>query len=118
MNRINDVWIQSAEMIEKKYPNLDLQQLGSCIMTIGMLRVTLGHDNGSDSVRDYVHVIKSGEASVEIIECMEFLEREIFGLTKSRLDIDTYQTGNKKNIKQESKYSAELDISILQKVSP
>jgi len=92
-NRIQDAWCINIARCAEKYPNLDIMQLGNLVITLGVLRSNLGHEDAMGTFRDYIHA--TGSESQEVADCLDFLEREIFcynPLKKSKLDIDTYHS--------------------------
>ena len=96
-----DAIFDCMEKIEKKYPGLNVLQLGFITLYLGYLRCLMGHENARSTLRDYIHpeILPN-----DIRLCVDFIEREIFALTKSKLDIDFYKMGNRSRFRPDSKY--------------
>lgn len=62
------------------------------VLYLAAIRSNMGHENCQSTVRDYIH--KEG-LTPDVALCLEFLEREILSLRKSRVDIDYWKVGNK-----------------------
>ena len=88
----NSVINQHYEIIAKHYPLINVTQLGMVVLMLGALRSTMGHEGADGTVTNYIH---KDILSDEVKECVEFLEREILRIKKSRIDIDYWKTGNK-----------------------
>ncbi len=84
--------IKHYEIISKHYPNMDLTQLGMLVATLGALRATMGHEHAKGTIENYIH---PSLLSPEVRQCVDFLEREILGIKKSKIDIDFWKRGNK-----------------------
>ena len=76
----------------KAYPNMNITQLGMAVLYVGSIRSAMGHEGAASTVRDYIH--KAG-LNPDIALCIEFLEREVLCLSKSKVDIDYWKRGNK-----------------------
>ncbi len=74
------------------YPNMSITQLGMTVLLLGAIRSNMGHEDCRSTIKDYIH---HSELSPEVSQCLEFIEREIVALKKSRVDIDYWKTGNK-----------------------
>lgn len=103
-NRLDELLIKMLEMIDMKYPTLNITRLGMVVMLLGGLRVILGHNKARDTFRDYTHLLKIPGTDDELKMIIDFLEREIFSLTKSRMDIDVYKSCGKGTILPDDKY--------------
>ena len=86
------------DIIAKHYPNLDITQLGLVIIMLGALRSTMGHEHAQGTLSEYIRVNKLSPA---IQQCIDFIQREVLGTHKSKIDIDLWKKGNKVSIKKE-----------------
>lgn len=80
------------DMVLSHYPNFNLEQLGLVCLILCSLRATMGHEGARGTIYNYIH---KDDLSPAVRECIEFLEREILSLKKSRIDIDYWKRGNK-----------------------
>lgn len=104
-NLIDEAFCDLVSMIEKKYPSLDIMQLGLATLTLGGLRSILGHEFASDTLRDYIHISATNyEADPSLKMVIDFMERELFGMAKSKIDIDKYKTCGKAHLERQQKY--------------
>ena len=109
MNKIiDDAIIDAHEIVNKEYPLLGtvegIFQLGIFMKLLAALRIILGHSDCLGTFRDYTHFSGIDDVANDIGEVNDFCEREIFCLTKSKIDIDSYTTANKKNERPSLKY--------------
>ena len=79
------------KVIAKHYPGMSLTQLGLTVMMLGALRSSLGHEDAAGTVNEYIH--KDG-LSDDVKQCVDFLEREVLSLKRSKIDIDFWKRGN------------------------
>lgn len=79
------------EVIAKHY-KLDVTQLGMTVLMLGALRSSMGHEHVRGTVEDYIH---TEGLSDDVRKCVDFLEREVLGIKKSRMDIDFWKIGNR-----------------------
>lgn len=89
---MNEEVIKTALQMLEAYPNMNITQLGMTVLYLAAIRSNMGHENCQSTVRDYIH--KEG-LTPDVALCLEFLEREILSLRKSRVDIDYWKVGNK-----------------------
>ena len=82
----NDIIKKHYEMVLSHYPNLNLEQLGLVVLMVCAIRDSLGHKNARGTIYDYIH---KDDLSPGVRECIDFLEREILDIHKSKLDIDS-----------------------------
>ena len=52
----------------------------------------MGHENARGTINDYIH---KDNLSPAVRDCIDFLEREILAIKKSRIDIDYWKRGRK-----------------------
>ena len=86
-----DILAKHWEIIAKRYPNMNITQLGMVTSLLGVLRATMGHESVKGTISDYIH---PDQLSDDVRQCLDFLEREILGIKKSRIDIDFWKKGN------------------------
>ena len=79
------------EMISKTYPTIDATQLGMVMILLASLRSTMGHEGIRGTIDNYIHV---KQLSDDIRICLDFIERELLAIKKSKLDIDYWKIGN------------------------
>ena len=85
-------------IISKHYPDLDITQLGLVVLTLGYLRSTMGHEHAQGTIENYIHQAHLSEG---VRYCLEYIEREVLGTRKSKIDIDLWKFGNKESVKRE-----------------
>jgi hypothetical protein len=71
------------------------------VANLGVLRASMGHENAHGTLRDYIH---KEAMSPGVAQCVDFVEREIVGLNKSKIDIDFWKHGNKGSFRPDSQY--------------
>ena len=86
----NDILKKHIAIIAKHYPKLNLMQLGMMVMMLGVLRATMGHEHAKGTVKEYIH---KEIMSDDVKMCVDFMEREILGIKKSKIDIDFWKFG-------------------------
>ena len=74
------------------YPNLNINQLGMLVIMLGVIRSSMGHENAIGTIENYIH---PNELSKEVRLCLDYLEREVLGIKRSKIDIDYWKTGNR-----------------------
>jgi len=90
MNKNTESLEYITPMLEA-YPNMNITQLGMVVLYVASIRSNMGHESAVSTIRDYIH--KEG-LSPDIALCVDFLERELLCLTKSKVDIDFWKRGN------------------------
>ena len=88
--RVKNTLYRNASIIEKAYPELNILQLGMVVANLGALRASMGHEDAKGTVENYIH--KDG-LSPGVYQCVDFLEREILAIKKSKIDIDFWKKG-------------------------
>lgn len=94
----NDVIKKHYDMVLCHYPNLNLEQLGLVMLVLCSLRASMGHEGVRGTIDNYIH---KDDLSPEVRECIDFLEREILCLRKSKIDIDFWKKGNQGSFRKE-----------------
>ena len=61
----------------------------------------MGHEGVRGTIDNYIH---KDDLSPAIRECIDFLEREILAIKKSRIDIDYWKRGNKGSFRRDREY--------------
>ena len=79
------------ELIDKHYPNMNIAQLGMVVVMLGVIRASMGHENAIGTIDNYIH---PNMLSKEVRQCIDYIEREVLGLKKSKIDIDYWKRGN------------------------
>ena len=79
------------DMVLSHYPNLNLEQLGLVMLMLCSIRASMGHESVKGTIYNYIH---KDDLSPAVRECIDFLEREILAIKKSRIDIDYWKRGN------------------------
>ncbi len=74
------------------YPNLNINQLGMLVIMLGVIRSSMGHENAIGTIENYIH---PNELSKEVRLCLDYLEREVLGIKRSKIDIDYWKTGKR-----------------------
>jgi len=80
--------MEMLEYVGKFYPDMKITQLGMVCLLLGGIRSSMGHEGAKGTVEDYIH---PEYLSPEVKECLDFLEREILCIKKSRIDIDYWK---------------------------
>ncbi len=104
-----DTSLEYAAPILEAYPGMNITQLGMVMIYLASIRATLWHESCASTVRDYIH---KEELSEEVAKCVDFLEREILCLTKSKVDIDYWKRGNKGGFRPDT-YSISYQLAIV-----
>ena len=82
--------MEMLEYVGKFYPDMKVTQLGMLCLLLGGLRSSMGHEGAKGTVEDYIH---PQHLSPDVRQCLDFLEREILCIKKSRIDIDYWKRG-------------------------
>ena len=80
------------DIIHKHYPKLNITQLGLTVAMLGVIRSTMGHENARATIENYIHP-KQLSSGVRI--CLDYLEREVLSIKKSKIDIDYWKMAGK-----------------------
>ena len=78
------------ELIDIHYPGMNIAQLGMVVAMLGVIRSSLGHEGAKGTIETYIH---KDQLSKEICQCIDFLEREVIGIKKSKIDVDFWKRG-------------------------
>lgn len=87
----NSVVAKHYELVARHYPDMSLTQLGMTCAMLGVIRASMGHENAIGTIENYIH---PSVLSPEVRQCLDFLEREVLGVKKSKIDIDFWKKGN------------------------
>ena len=79
-------------VINKYYPDMNITQLGMVCLYLGIIRTAMGHENAKGTVDNYIH---HKHLSKEVRKCLDYIEREILALKRSKIDIDYWKMGNR-----------------------
>jgi hypothetical protein len=77
--------------VEKYYPSMNILQLGMVVIMLGVIRAHMGHENVVGTIDNYIH---KSYLSDDVKQCVDFLERELLAIKKSKIDIDFWKRGN------------------------
>ena len=77
--------------VARYYPGMDITQLGLTALMVGVIRASMGHEASKGTVSEYIH---PKHLSKEVRQCLDYLEREVLGLKRSRIDVDYWKRGN------------------------
>ena len=83
---------RQLERVCKHYPDLNITQLGMVCLYLGILRAAMGHEHAKGTVDNYIH---PKYLKADVRKCLDYLEREVLGLKRSKMDIDYYKMGNR-----------------------
>ena len=86
-----DILAKHWEIIADKYPDMNIGQMGMVVCLLGSLRASMGHEGVKSTITEYIHPT---ELTPSVRQCLDFLEREILCIKKSRIDIDFWKKGN------------------------
>ena len=95
---MDDLAYKHWEMVTAHYPALDVRQLGMACIMLGALRASMGHEHAKNTIECYIH---KEHLSQGVRECIDYLEREVLGLKKSKIDIDYWKRGNVGNFRRD-----------------
>ena len=96
--RVNEALVKHFEVVSKHYSNLDITQLGLVVLMLGALRSSMGHEHAQGTLKSYINQQGLSEG---VSKCADYIQREVFGTHKSKIDIDLWKTGKKKSVKIE-----------------
>ncbi len=85
--------------ITKFYPDLNITQLGMACLMLGGIRASMGHENAVSTIQDYIH---PNHLSPNVRKCLDFIEREVLAIKKSKIDIDYWKRGNKGEFRRDN----------------
>lgn len=86
------------EVVAKHYPDMNITQLGMLVVMLGVIRSTMGHENAKGTLEDYIH---PKYLDKETRKCLDYLEREVLAIKRSRIDIDYWKRGNKGSFRRD-----------------
>ena len=89
---------KNASVIDKHYPNMNILQLGLLVSQLGILRAWMGHEGARGTIENYIH---PKYLSDNVRQCLDFLEREVLALKKSKLDIDFWKRGKEGSFRRD-----------------
>lgn len=98
----NTLIVKHYSIIAEKYPNMSLTQLGLVCIMLGSIRASLGHEGSLGSIEDYIH---PEQLSPEIRQSLDFIEREILAIKKSKIDIDYFKMGKQGSFRRDTDLS-------------
>ena len=79
------------EMIQAHYPGMNLLQLGLVCTLLGAIRASMGHESVSGTIENYIH---PKQLTPDVRQCLDFIEREILAIKRSKIDVDYWKRGN------------------------
>ena len=97
MNKVHDLRPLVC-LFAEYYSDMSITQLGLVVYWLAIIRATLGHEGGDRSLESYIHV---KHLPKDIYQCVDFLQREVMGIKKSKYDIDFTKYGNKGEFRRE-----------------
>ena len=95
---MKDIILKHYEMVAKHYPNMDISQLGLTLLMLGSLRASMGHERVSSTIESYIH---TAHLEPRVRQCVDFIEREVLAIKKSKLDIDYWKRGNEGSFRRD-----------------
>ena len=95
---MTEVVLKHYEVIAKYYPNLDISQLGLTLLMLGAIRSSMGHERVAGTIESYIHTT---HLEPKIRQCVDFIEREILAIKKSKIDIDYWKRGDSGSFKRD-----------------
>ena len=88
----NSIIADNIKPIVKHYPDMYITQLGMVCLMLGALRSTMGHEDARSTIESYIH---HKHLDAGVYRCLDFLEREVLAMKRSKLDIDIWKRGNR-----------------------
>jgi len=95
---MNDTILKHYEVIAKYYPNLDISQLGLTLLMLGAIRASMGHERVAGTIENYIHTT---HLEPKVRQCVDFIEREVLAIKKSKIDIDYWKRGDSGSFKRD-----------------
>ena len=95
---MEEIVLKHYEVIAKHYPNLNISQLGLTLLMLGAIRASMGHERVTGTIESYIHTT---HLEPKVRQCVDFIEREILNIKKSKIDIDYWKRGNKGSFKRD-----------------
>lgn len=81
---------QHMKILDRYYPSMDITQLGLVVLMLGIIRATMGHEGSKGTVTNYIH---PKYLSDNVRQCLDYIEREVLSIKKSKIDIDYWKKG-------------------------
>ena len=88
----NSIITKHWELISKHYPGMKITQLGMVCVMLGAIRSSMGYEIVAHTVRDYIH---PPQLTDDVRQCLDFLERELLSLKRSKIDVDYWKRGKR-----------------------
>jgi hypothetical protein len=85
-----DIISKHYEMIGKHYPGIKITQMGLTCLMLGVIRASMGHEHAEGTIQNYIH---HDLLSDDVRRCVDFIERELLGYKKSKIDIGIWHKG-------------------------
>lgn len=85
-----DILEKHIKIIKEHYPDLNITQLGMVVLMLGVIRASMGHENATSTLTDYIH---PKYLNKDIRLCIDYLEREVLAIKRSKIDIDYWKRG-------------------------
>ena len=95
---MNDTILKHYEVMAKYYPNLDISQLGLTLLMLGAIRASMGHERVAGTIENYIHTT---HLEPKVRQCVDFIEREVLAIKKSKIDIDYWKRGDSGSFKRD-----------------
>jgi len=102
-----DVIAKHWSIIADKYPDMNIGQMGMIVCLLGSLRASMGHEGVKGTITEYIH---PSELTPDVRQCLDFLEREILCIKKSRIDIDYWKRGNEGSFRRDSDKVCKVNV--------
>ena len=94
----NSILSKHLEVVVRYYPNMNVTQLGMLVIMLGVIRATLGHEHAKGTIEEYIH---PKHLSKDTRQCLDYLEREVLAIKRSKIDIDYWKRGNQGNFRRD-----------------
>ena len=94
----NSIVTKHLGIVAEHYPDMNITQLGMVCLMIGVIRASMGHEHGIGTVENYIH---PKYLDKDVRKCLDFLEREVLALKRSKIDIDYWKRGKKGSFRRD-----------------
>ena len=86
----NSVLNKHLGIVARHYSDMNITQLGMLVVMLGVIRSTMGHEHAKGTIEEYIH---PKYLSKDVRQCLDYLEREVLGIKRSKIDIDYWKRG-------------------------
>ena len=85
-----DIISKHYEVLGKFYPGINVTQMGLVCLMLGVIRASMGHEHAEGTLQNYIH---KDLLSDDVQRCVDFIERELLGYKRSKIDVGLWHRG-------------------------